>query len=126
MTEEQWIREFQAIEDAFNVAVVSNDVKEISKCVSDDWVMVDAQGGIVLQERFFHAINMGMLSHSSMTKKVLRVKVYEGMAIVTGRGQNNATWKGEDLQFDEWITDVYRKENDKWVCVLTHLTPVAK
>lgn len=126
MTEEQLIQEFQAIEDAFNVAVVSNDVREISKCVSDDWVMVEAQGGIVLRERFFHAVNKGTLSHSAMTKKVMRVKVYDGIAVVTGRGQNNANWKGEELFFDEWVTDIYRKENGRWVCVLTHLTPVAK
>lgn len=27
---------------------------------------------------------------------------------------------------DEWITEVYTKENDMWLCVLTHLTPVKK
>ena len=61
-----------------------------------------------------------------MTKEILRVKIYDNIALVTGRGKNTGTWQGEPMQADEWITDVYRKENDKWVCVLTHLTPVAE
>lgn len=28
------------------------------------------------------------------------------------------------MEPDEWITDVYRRENGEWRCMLTHLTPV--
>jgi hypothetical protein len=24
----------------------------------------------------------------------------------------------------EWVTDIYKKEDERWLCVLTHLTPV--
>lgn len=124
MTNEQLISEFQAVENAFNEAVVSNNIEEIAKCISDDWVIIDAQGGIIEKQGFFNAVKTGLLSHQSMNKKILRVKIYNEIALVTGRGQNTATWKGEPLLSDEWITDVYRKQNEKWVCVLTHLTPV--
>ncbi len=30
------------------------------------------------------------------------------------------------MSADEWITDVYKQEGGKWLCVLTHLTPVKK
>jgi len=126
METNQLISTFQEIEDVFNKAVVSNDTNEIEKCVSHDWVMVDAQGGIVEKQRFYRAIEKGQLSHQTMSKEVLRVKIYGDIAIVTGRGQNTATWQGQALGFDEWITDVYRRENDQWLCVLTHLTPVKK
>lgn len=124
MTEEQLIRQFQEIEDRFNQAVVSNDVAKIRKCITDDWVLVDAQGGIIPQERFFNVVEQGALSHSSMTKQILRVKLYGNIALVTGRGQNTGTWQGQPMQADEWITDVYQKINDEWLCILTHLTPV--
>lgn len=126
MTEEQLKNQFQEIEDNFNVAVISNSVDEIKKCVTSDWVLVDSQGGIILQEGFFKVLEQGLLSHSTMTKEILRVKVYGDIALVTGRGQNTGTWQGQPLEADEWITDVYKKENDKWLCVLTHLTPVKK
>lgn len=126
MNDEQLIKHFQQIEDNFNLAVVSNSVDEIKKCVTGDWVLIDSQGGIIQQERFFKVLKEGLLSHSTMTKEILRVKVYGDIAIVTGRGQNTGLWQGQVLEADEWITDVYKKENDKWLCVLTHLTPVKK
>jgi hypothetical protein len=27
------------------------------------------------------------------------------------------------IQADEYITDIYRKVGDTWLCMLTHLTP---
>lgn len=126
MTDEQLIKEFQTIENKFNEAVVSNNLNEISKCISADWVIVDAQGGIIPKERFYYVVEQGLLKHTTMTKEILRVKVYDNIALVTGRGENTGTWEGEPMQADEWITDVYKKENGKWVCVLTHLTPVKK
>lgn len=126
MTEEQLKKQFQEIEDNFNEAVISNSVDEIKKCITSDWVLVDSQRGIIPQEGFFSVLQQGQLSHSTMTKEILRVKVYGDIALVTGRGQNTGTWQGQPLEADEWITDVYKKENEQWLCVLTHLTPVKK
>jgi ketosteroid isomerase-like protein len=126
MTEEKLKDHFQQIEDNFNEAVITNSVEEIKKCVSEDWVLVDSQGGIIPQDQFFNVLQQGLLSHSTMTKDVLRVKVYGEIALVTGRGQNTGMWQGNPMQADEWITDVYKKENGKWLCVLTHLTPIKK
>jgi ketosteroid isomerase-like protein len=126
MTEEQLKNKFQQIEDNFNEAVVTDNIEEIKKCITGDWVLVDSQGGIIPQEIFFSVLEQGLLSHSTMTKEVLRVKLYGNIALVTGRGQNTGTWQGQPMEADEWITDVYKKENGKWLCVLTHLTPVKK
>lgn len=124
MKDEELIQQFQKIEDAFNNAVITNSVAEIKKCIANDWVLVDSQGGIIPQEKFFSVLEQGLLSHSTMSKEVLRVKVYGDVALVTGRGQNTGTWQGQPMEADEWITDVYKKENEKWLCVLTHLSPV--
>ena len=126
MTEAQAKSQFQEIEDHFNKAVVSNNTEEIKKCIMSDWVLVDSQGGIIPQERFFTVVEQGLLLHSTMKKEILRVKVYGDIALVTGRGKNTGTWQGLPMEAEEWITDVYKKEDDKWLCVLTHLTPVKK
>ena len=64
MTDEKLIAEFQKIEDNFNKAVVSNKVEEIKKCITEDWVLVDSQGGIIPQEDFFNVLEQGLLSHT--------------------------------------------------------------
>lgn len=124
MKEKDLISQFQKVENSFNNAIITNHVDEIKKCITEDWVLIDSQGGIIPQERFFQVLNQGLLSHQSMTKKVLRVKIYGDIALVTGRGQNTGTWQGNPMRADEWITDVYKNENGTWLCVLTHLTPV--
>lgn len=124
MTDEQLIIEFQEVEDAFNEAVISNNADEISKHISSDWVLIDSQGGIIQRQRFLFAVEQGLLSHTTMSKEVLRVKSYNEIILVTGRGKNTGFYKGEPIKADEWITDIYKKENNKWLCILTHLTPV--
>ena len=124
MTEYDLKKEFEAVEDNFNKAVISNNVEAISKCIAPEWVLVDAQGGIIPRENFFYVVEQGLLSHTTMTKEILRVVIYDNIALVTGRGKNTGVFKGQPIEADEWITDVYKRESDKWLCVLTHLTPV--
>ncbi|MCW3110903.1 MAG: hypothetical protein JWQ09_5409 [Segetibacter sp.] len=126
MTDDDLKKEFQIIEDAFNKAVISNNVDEISKCIASEWVLVDAEGGIIPREKFFYVVDQGLLSHTTMTKEILRVVTYDNIALVTGRGKNTGFFKGKPIKADEWVTDIYKKENEKWVCVLTHLTPVSE
>ncbi|TKB87902.1 MAG: nuclear transport factor 2 family protein [Nitrospira sp.] len=66
MTDEVLFRELEAVEEAFNRAVVSNDVAKISACISEDWVLVTPEAGPVPRERFLQAVEQGILSHDSM------------------------------------------------------------
>lgn len=117
--------EFAGIEERFNLAMVSNDVAKIAACVSDDWVLVTPEAGVVTRARILGVIESGVLSHATMTKDIARVKVYGDTAVVTGRGRNTGTFQGQPISADEWITDVYQKVEGRWLCVLTHLTPAA-
>ena len=116
---------FQAIEDRFNDAMVSNDVERIAQCITDDWVLVTPERGPVGREAILQVIASGLLTHDSMSKRVLRARVYGDVAVVTGRGCNTGTFRGEPISADEWITDVYHRVQGRWRCVLTHLTAAA-
>ena len=117
--------ELAGIEEDFNRAMVSNDVLRISACVADDWVLVTPEAGVLPRSRILHVIETGELSHDTMTKEVGRVRVYGDIAVVTARGRNTGQYRGQRISADEWVTDVYRKVEGRWLCVLTHLTPVA-
>jgi ketosteroid isomerase-like protein len=117
--------ELAQVEEDFNRAMISNDVSLISACIDDDWVLVTPEGGVVPRSRILQVIESGELSHDTMTKNVGRVRVYGDVAVVTARGQNTGHFRGQRINADEWITDVYRKVGGRWLCVLTHLTPVA-
>jgi len=117
--------ELAGIEEDFNRAMVSNDVQRISACVADDWVLITPEAGVLPRSRLLHVIETGELSHDTMTKEVGRVRVYGDIAVVTARGRNTGQYRGQRISADEWVTDVYRKVEGRWLCVLTHLTPVA-
>lgn len=125
MMGEPLFKELEAVEEAFNRAIVSNDVAKISACISEDWVLVTPETGPVPRERFLHAVAQGVLSHDSMTKDIGRIRVYGDVAVVTGRGRNTGMFKGKPISADEWVTDIYVRSGDRWICVLTHLTPAA-
>ena len=117
--------ELVQVEEAFGLAMISNDVSRIAACIADDWVLVTPEVGVVSRARILQVIESGELSHDTMTKDVSRVRVYGDIAVVTGRGRNTGCFRGERIRADEWITDVYRRVGGSWLCVLTHLTPVA-
>lgn len=114
------------LEEAFNAAMVSNDVEQIAKCVSDDWLLITPEAGPVSRTAIFDAIRSGRLTHSTMTKQATHAKVLGDVAWVTGRGQNTGTFRGAPLAADEHITDIYHRQDGVWRCVLTHLTPAKK
>jgi uncharacterized protein (TIGR02246 family) len=118
--------ELAGVEEDFNRAMVSNEVARIAACISDDWVLVTPEAGPISRTGILQAIENGVLSHDSMTKDVKRVRVYGDIAIVIARGQNTGAFKGQAIAADEWITDVYQKVDDRWRCVLTHLTPATR
>jgi ketosteroid isomerase-like protein len=111
------------LEAAFNAAMISNDVDRIAACVSDDWLLVTPEAGPIQRKVIFDAIASGRLTHATMSKQAHHAQVVGDMAWVTGRGQNSGTFRGQPMQADEWITDVYHHRDGVWRCVLTHLTP---
>lgn len=111
------------LEETFNRAMVSNDVEQISRCITDDWILVTPEAGPVPRSRILGVIASGVLTHATMTKVATHACVIGDVAWVTGRGQNTGTFKGSAMQADEYITDIYRRVDGHWRCMLTHLTP---
>jgi ketosteroid isomerase-like protein len=111
------------LETAFNAAMISNDSRRIAACITEDWALVTPERGPISRDDILSAIACGVLSHDTMSKKLVHAKVIGDVAFVTGRGQNTGIFRGEPISADEWITDIYQKTDNGWKCVLTHLTP---
>ena len=44
------------LEDAFNKAMVSNDVEQIARCITDDWILVTPVAGPIPRSRILGVI----------------------------------------------------------------------
>jgi len=111
---------------AWAEAMVANDATRIGSFMSDDWVIVSDRG-ISTKRRFMSLIESGALTHSSFEMAGdARVETYGDAAVMTVRVQNTAHFGGQQFDADEWASDVFVKRDGKWLCVLSHITPVDK
>jgi ketosteroid isomerase-like protein len=118
--------ELLKLEKQFADAVARNDAEAIDKIVAEDWVIIDPDGSITDKARFLGVIKSGDLSHELMESTDMRVRVYGDAAVVTALTTTKGKFMGQDFSSCERATDVFVRQNDRWRCVLTHLTRFAK
>lgn len=107
-------------------AMVANDADQIGSFMADEWVIV-SERGVSSKDHFLNFVRSGALTHSSFEMVGdARIKVYGETAVLTVRVINTAHFGGQQFDADEWTTDVFVKLDGKWLCVLSHITPVDK
>lgn len=105
-------------------AIARNDLAEMEKYMSDDWVIVGSGSGITTRAAFLDSIINGDLVHTKMSTEETRIKIYDNSAVVTARGVSEGVYKGQTFSFDEWSTSVFILKDGCWICVLTMVTPI--
>jgi ketosteroid isomerase-like protein len=119
-------KELLRLEKEFADAIIKNDPVAIGRIVADDWIIIDANGGIIDQARFLAVITSGDLTHEMMESDDIRVRVYRKTAVVTALTRTKGKFKGQDFSTQERATDVFVKQEGQWRCVLTQLTRFTK
>ena len=118
--------ELLKLEKEFAKAIVRNDLEGIGRLVTDEWIIIDPDGGIVDRTRFFEVIKSGALTHDMMESEDFRVRVYGDSAVVSAVTRSKGKFMGQEFSTQERATDVFVKRDERWQCVLTHLTRFAK
>jgi ketosteroid isomerase-like protein len=107
-------------------AMINNNAEEIGRFMSEDWVIVGTEGGITSKQDFLQTIMSGDLEHHTMNADETRTRIYGDMAVFTSRGTSAGNYKGMPFEFYEWQTSIFIREQGKWLCVHTMLTPALK
>ena len=118
--------ELLTLEKEFTQAIVKNDPKAIEQFVVDDWVIIDANGGIIDNERFLGVIKSGALTHEMMESDDIRVRVYGESAVITALTRTKGEFMGQAFSTQERATDVFVRLDGRWQCVLSQLTRFSK
>jgi ketosteroid isomerase-like protein len=118
--------EIAKVEKGFTDAIARNDLKAIERFVTDDWIIVNADGGTIERERFLEVIRSGALTHDMMESNDMRVRVYGDSAVVTAVTRSKGKFMGQEFSTHERSTDVLVKIDGQWRCVLTQLTGFTK
>ena len=118
--------EILKLEKEFIQAIVKNDAEAIGRFLDDDWIIIDADGGVVDKARFLGVVKSGDLSHEMMESDDVRVRVYGDSAVVTGLTRTKGKFKGQDFTTQERATDVFVRREGRWQCVFSQLTRFCK
>jgi ketosteroid isomerase-like protein len=118
--------ELLKLEKQFAAAIVKNDPEAIERFVADDWIIINADGGIIDKERFIGVIKSGALTHETMESDEIRVRIYGESAVVTALARSKGKFMGQDFSTRERATDVFVRHDGQWRCVLSQLTGFTK
>jgi ketosteroid isomerase-like protein len=107
-------------------ALVKNDAEAVGRFLTDDWMIVDPDGGIIERARFLAVIQSGALTHEMMESDDIRVRIYGNTALVTALTTTKGRFNGHAFTTQERATDVFVQEHGRWQCALSHLTRFTK
>jgi len=118
--------EILEVEREFGEAMIRNDADAVGRFLSDDWIIIDPDGGVIDKSRFLAVIKSGALKHEAMDSEDIRVRTYPNAATVTAVTHTWTKYLGKEFTTHERATDVFVKKNGQWQCVFTHLTTLTK
>ena len=105
---------------------IRSDLREENgRFVSDDWAIIDADGGVIERSRFLDVIESGTLSHDLMESTDIEVRLHGDTAVITGITTSTGQFMGQGFTTRERATDVLAHLDGRWLCVLSQLTRVA-
>ncbi len=114
------------VEKEFADAIARNDSESIERFVTDDWIIINADGGIIEKERFLEVIKSGALTHEMMQSDDIRVRVYGDSAVVSALTRTKGKFMEQEFTTHERSTDVFVRHDGQWRCALTQLTGFTK
>jgi ketosteroid isomerase-like protein len=113
-------------EKGFTDAIAKNDREAIERFVTDDWIITNADGGIIDKQRFLEVIKSGALTHAFMESDDIRLRLYGDSAVLTALTRTKGKFMGQEFATEERTTDFFVKLDGQWRCALTHLTGFSK
>src|SRR2546430_17572526 len=90
--------EFLKLEAEFAEAIVKNDPGAVERFVSDEWIIINADGGIIDKERFLGVIKSGALTHEMMESDDIRVRVYADSAVLSALTRSKGKFMGQEFR----------------------------
>jgi len=114
--------ELLKVERDFAAAILNNDADAIDKFLTDDWAIVDADGGVIDKARFLSVIKAGTLVHEEMELDDLTVRAHGNSAVVTAITSTKGKFAGQEFTNQERATDFFVKRDGRWRCAFSQLT----
>src|SRR2546430_14650653 len=89
--------EILEVEREFGDAMTRNDAEAIGRFLSDDWIIIDPNGGIIDKSHFLVGVNAGALEHEGIDSGDLRVRSPPNKATVSAVTHTRTKHLGKEI-----------------------------
>jgi ketosteroid isomerase-like protein len=117
--------EVMKVEDARSQALQSGDADALDRLYADDLAYTNARGQVLTKAQHLADIRSGNLKFTALKHEDVVVRVYGETGIVTGVSASVLKYNGHAFTGRRRFTNVYVKENARWLCVVHDETPIA-
>jgi ketosteroid isomerase-like protein len=115
--------EFRKIENQWAEADKNKDAAALARLLSDAWIFLGPLGPET-KAQHLAGLKSGADKLESITFIDMKVRVFENVAVVTGREHEKSTSNGKDSSGDYLWTDVFVKRSGHWLPVNSQDTPL--
>jgi hypothetical protein len=105
-------------------AVAARDVGALERMLARDWFLISGVSGLVTRDAYLTGLRSGTRTYQTTQHDSVRVRVYGGTAVVTGRSIGAIDSSGTRLHTNVWFTHVYVRDRGRWLMVAMHTSQI--
>jgi hypothetical protein len=112
------------LEDKLQAATLQNDIETTDALLADNWLNINANGTITHKARSLEI--MSKFKFISITNEDVIVRVYPGVAVVTGRSTRQLEGPDDKIISNQVLfTRVYAQPTGQWQVVTSQATLIS-
>lgn len=115
-----------ALENAWNRAAQTQDVKALGSLMADSLIYIDYDGTLMNKNDFLNFVKADTLQPAQVVTEEVSAKVYGDSAVVVGIYREKGISKGKPYQRRGRFIDTWVKQNGAWLCVASQATLISK
>ena len=126
-TDSYFARDEQAllkVERQWAEALEREDAAALEKILAPEYTMVDAIGVTANRSETINQVRSGALKFDAFSTSEVKVRVFQGGGVVTGRAKTKGKFQQTDISGDYYFVDVFQYNKDGWKAVFTQLTKI--
>jgi ketosteroid isomerase-like protein len=101
------------------------DTRFLERYLSGDYVSTFPDGAVLDKKGEIESVKSGVLAFTEIPIE-MKVRIYGGTAVITGRSTMKAKMKGQDVSGEYRFTHVWIKRSNRWQVVASQVTRIAK
>jgi ketosteroid isomerase-like protein len=123
---EQAHQEIERCAQAWVAAEVHGDITFLERFLVDDFVGVGPLGFLLAKQEWLARIQSGDLKYDSLTLGEVKVRMYDKTAIVIGRQDQEAAYRGNPIKAQLRTTLVFVRQEGRWQLASLHLSAIGR